>query len=222
MALHAAGRPLDPRETPAQARLRRWAWLLAVVTIAWNCVEGAATIAAGVVAGSIALVGFGLDSVVEICSALVIVWFLLQETQNREVNLRAEGRAVRLVALAFFAVAGYVGYEAASSLAGAGVEPETSPLGIGFLAFSVVANPSLAWAKWSVATRLGSAALRADAAQTRICALLAGAVLIGLVANETAGWWWMDSAAGLAVAVLALKEGVDAWRDGTGAAPLDR
>jgi len=222
MALHGAGGPPGPDEVVRRARLRRWAWLLTALTIAWNCVEGAATIAAGVLAGSIALVGFGLDSVVEICSALVIVWFLLQETQSREVNLWAEGRAVRLVALAFFAVAGYVAYQAAASLAGVGAEPDTSPFGIGFLAFSVVANPSLAWAKFSVATRLRSAALRADAAQTRICALLAGAVLIGLVANEATGWWWMDSAAGLAVAALALKEGVDAWRGGAGVGQLSR
>jgi divalent metal cation (Fe/Co/Zn/Cd) transporter len=158
-------------------------------------------------------VGFGLDSVVEVSSAMVIVWVLNQHRTGAH-SETVERRAVRLIAVVFFVVAAYVTYEATSSLAGIGSEPQHSTVGILLVAVSLVVMPSLAGAKRIVARRMGSVALRADAAQTQLCTYLSGAVLLGLAANAGLGWWWMDSLAGLVVAALAVHEGVQAWRSG--------
>ena len=198
----------------ADPRLRRWAWWLTALTIGWNSLEAIVAIASGVMAGSVALVGFGLDSVVEVSSALVIVWRLSHHSTDREADESIERRAVRLIAVTFFAIAVYVCYDSATRLLGIGDEPESSPLGLAITALSLVVMPTIAWAKRHVAAGLGSAALKADAAETQLCTYLSAVVLVGLAANSLFGWWWMDPVAGLVVAALALKEGWEAWRSG--------
>ena len=176
--------------------LRRWAWRLTVLTIGWNALEAVVAIFSGLEAGSIALVGFGLDSVVEVSSALVIVWRLSREGTDREANERAERRAVRLIAVSFFAIAAYVTVDAILKLIGVDDHPEHSAIGLAITALSLVVMPTLAWAKRRVAAGLDSVALKADAAETQLCTYLSAVVLVGLGANALAGWWWMDPLAG--------------------------
>ena len=186
-----------------------------MLTIGWNSLEAIVAIGSGVLAGSIALVGFGLDSVVEVSSALVIVWRLSRHSADQAANERAERRATRLIALTFFAIALYVAYDASRTLLGLDAEPRPSALGLAITALSLVVMTTLAWAKRRVAARLTSAALHADAAETQLCTYLSAVVLIGLAANDLAGWWWMDPLAGLVVAALAVKEGRAAWTNAT-------
>src|SRR5207249_342840 len=162
-----------------QRRLRRWAWWLTALTVGWNSLEAVIAIVGGLLASSIALVGFGLDSVVEVLSALVIAWRLSRQSGDPEANERAERRAVRLIALSFFAIAVYVAYNAARKLLGVADEPQPSPIGLLITALSVVVMPALAWAKRRVAVSLGSMALRADAAETQLCTYLSVVVLLG-------------------------------------------
>jgi divalent metal cation (Fe/Co/Zn/Cd) transporter len=197
-----------------QAHLRRWAWGLTALTIAWNSLEAIVALLSGLAAGSIALVGFGLDSVVEVSSALVIVWRLTRHGGDAEANERAERRAVRLIALTFFAIAAYVTYDAGAKLLGVSAEPEHSTVGLVLVALSLVVMPALAWAKRRVAAGLGSVALKADAAETQLCTYLSAVVLVGLAANSLFGWWWMDPLAGLGVAAIAFNEGRTAWASG--------
>lgn len=200
--------------TTADPRLRRWAWGLTALTIGWNSLEAGIAIVSGLLAGSIALVGFGLDSVVEVGSALVIVWRLARHGVDQEANERAEKQAVRLIALTFVAIALYVTYDAVRKLLGYGEEPQHSTIGLAITALSLVVMPTIAWAKRKVAAGLGSVALKADAAETQLCTYLSAVVLLGLGANSLFGWWWMDPIAGLVVAGLALKEGWEAWNSG--------
>jgi cation diffusion facilitator family transporter len=202
------------RAAPTDHGARRWAWWLTALTIGWNSIEAVVAIISGVVAGSIALVGFGLDSVVEVSSALVIVWRLSRQGESHQDNERAERRAVQLIALTFFAIAGYVTYDAVRKLLGVADEPEPSTVGLAIAALSLVVMPTLAWAKRKVAARLNSVALRADAAETQLCTYLSAVVLIGLAANSLLGWWWMDPLAGLVIATLAIWEGRQAWVSG--------
>jgi divalent metal cation (Fe/Co/Zn/Cd) transporter len=199
--------------TPVGApRLRRVAWWLTGVTIAWNALEGIVAVASGVLASSIALVGFGLESAIEVSSALVIVWLLLHPAG--EATERVERRAVRLIALSFFALAAYLALDAALRLLGLGLEPEQSLPGIVLVILSLVVMPLLAWAKRRAAATMGSVALRADSAQTQLCTYVSAVVLVGVGANALAGWWWMDPLAGLGVAAIAVREGWEAWRSG--------
>jgi cation diffusion facilitator family transporter len=198
--------------TDPQARRRAW-WLTAA-TISWNSLEAVIAIVGGVVAGSIALVGFGLDSVVEVASAVVIVWRLSQRTADHLAQQRAELRAVRLIALSFFGIAAYVTVDAVATLLGLRDEPQRSVLGLAITVLSLVVMPTLAWAKRRVAARLNSVALKADAAETQLCTYLSAVVLLGLAANALVGWWWMDPIAGLVVAGLAVREGRAAWTSG--------
>jgi divalent metal cation (Fe/Co/Zn/Cd) transporter len=171
-------------------------------------------IASGLLAGSTALLGFGLDSVVEAGSALVIVWRLSHRGADPEADERIERRAVRLIALTFLAIALYIVYDSIARLLGVNDEPHTSPIGLAITALSLVVMPTIAWAKRRVATGLGSAALTADAGQTQLCTYLSAVVLIGLASNTLFGWWWMDPVAGLLVAGLAVREGWKAWTSG--------
>ena len=196
------------------ATLRRWAWWLTALTIGWNSLEAVIAIVGGLLAGSIALVGFGLDSIVEVCSALVIVWRLSRQGADQAANERAERRAVRLIALSFFAIGVYVTVDAMLKLLGIDEHPEHSAVGLAIAALSLVVMPALAWAKRRVAAGLNSVALKADAAETQLCTYLSAVVLIGLGANAIAGWWWMDPVAGLVVAALAIREGRAAWLSG--------
>ena len=132
--------------------LRRWAWWLTALTIGWNALEAVVAILGGLEAGSIALVGFGLDSVVEVSSALVIAWRLSRQDADREAGERAERRAVRLIALSFFAIAAYVTVDAGLKLLGIDEHPEHSTIGLAITALSLVVMPTLAWAKRRVAT----------------------------------------------------------------------
>jgi divalent metal cation (Fe/Co/Zn/Cd) transporter len=198
----------------ADPQAHRWAWWLTAATISWNSLEAVIAIVGGILAGSIALVGFGLDSVIEVASALVIVWRLSQLTADHIAQERAERRAVRLIALSFFGIAAYVTADAASTLLGLRDQPQRSPLGLGLTALSLGVMPTLAWAKRRVASRLNSVSLKADAAETQLCSYLSAVVLLGLAANALVGWWWMDPIAGLVVAALAVREGRAAWTSG--------
>ncbi len=211
-----AGCACDVPQTapPQDPRFRRWAWGLTALTIGWNSLEAVIAIVSGILAGSIALVGFGLDSVVEVSSALVIVWRLSRQSSDHAANERAERLAVRLIALGFLAIALYVTYDSVTKLLRIGEQPEHSTIGLVLVALSVVVMPTLAWAKRRVAAGLNSVALKADAAETQLCTYLSVVVLLGLAANSVFGWWWMDPIAGLVVAGLALKEGWEAWQSG--------
>ena len=171
-------------------------------------VEGAVAITAGAIAGSIALVGFGLDSAVEGFASTIIIW---RFTGSRVFSERAERRAQKLVALQFFLLAPYVAIESVRALAG-GDHPDVSALGIGVSVFSLVTMPLLGVAKQRIADEIGSAATKGEGRQNILCAYLAGALLVGLVANAGVGAWWLDPVVGLLIAGVAVKEGAEAWR----------
>src|SRR4051794_8617192 len=202
---------LDRETTTAQ--LRGWAWFLTFLTITWNAVEAIVGTISGILAHSVALVGYGLDSLVEVSSALIVTWRLSHHSADPEADERAEGLATRLIAVSLAAIAGYVAIEATLDLIGRDA-PERSPLGIAIVALSLLVMPGLAAAKRRVASGIDSTALNADAAQTQVCFYLAGAVLIGLLANQLLGLWWMDPLAGFLVAALALREARAAWMTG--------
>jgi len=198
---------IDPVLVPLERRRRqRVALRLAWATIAWNTVEAVVAIGAGAAASSIALVGFGLDSTVEVLSASVIVWQM-----TRDVPEDREARALRLIAISFFALAGYVTVQAGFDLVTAS-EPDTSTLGIVLAAVSLVVMPVLAGLKRSNGRRLGSSSVVADSQQTKLCTYLSVVLLIGLLLNAAFSWWWADPLAALVIAALALNEGREAWR----------
>lgn len=185
-------------------RLRRIALSLAWATVAWNVIEAVIAIAAGSAAGSVALVSFGLDSTIEVGSALVIIW------QFSGLDERREALALRLIGVSFFALAAYVGVRALLDLVSSS-GPESSPVGIGLAALSLVVMPVLAAAKSRVGRRMGSPTVSADSRQTWLCTSLSAVLLVGLVLNAAWGWWWADPIAGLVIAGLAVREGVEAW-----------
>jgi divalent metal cation (Fe/Co/Zn/Cd) transporter len=170
--------------------------------------EGAISVIAGVLAGSIALVAFGLDSAIEGFASLVIVW---RFTGTRLHSEAAERRAQKLVAVQFFLLAPYVSAEALHRLV-TGEQAETSWVGIALVATSVVAMPLLGVAKHRLAETLGSAATKGEGTQNLLCAYLAGAVLLGLLGDALFGLWWLDPVAALVVATVAVREGVESWR----------
>jgi divalent metal cation (Fe/Co/Zn/Cd) transporter len=201
------------------AQVARRARLLSWLSLAWMSVEGAVAITAGILAGSIALIAFGLDSVVEGLASLVIFW---RFSGHRVFSPDAERRAQRLVAVQFFILAPYVGAESVRALVG-GEHPDVSWLGIGLSITSVIVMPALGIAKSRLAEQIGSAATKGEGRQNLLCAYLAGALLVGLVGNAAVGAWWLDPAVGLLIAAVAVKEGLEAWR-GEGccaASPLD-
>jgi divalent metal cation (Fe/Co/Zn/Cd) transporter len=171
-------------------------------------VEGAVAITAGVLAGSIALVAFGIDSAIEGFASLVIVW---RFTGSRLHSHAAETRAQKLVAIQFFLLAPYVTAEAVHKLV-TGEEAETSWLGIALVTTSLVGMPLLGVAKRRLADTLDSVATRGEGTQNLLCAYLAGAVLLGLLGNTLFGLWWLDPVAALVVAAVAVREGVQSWR----------
>ena len=170
--------------------------------------EGAIAITAGVLAGSIALISFGLDSAIEGFASLVIVW---RFTGSRLLSQAAEQRAQKLVAIQFFLLAPYVAFEAMHTLFTAD-EPETSWLGIALVTSSMIGMPFLGIAKRRLADKLGSVATRGEGTQNLLCAYLAAAVLVGLLGNALFGLWWLDPTAALVVAGVAVKEGRASWR----------
>ena len=189
-------------------RLERRARLLAWGGIAWHVVEFAIALGAGIAAGSIALIGFGADSLVEAFAGLVVVWLF---TGRRLGSEAAERRAQQLIAATFFVLAAYVVVESLRTLV-AGDRPETSWIGIGLAAFTLPTMPLLALAKRGVGESLGSSATVKDGAQSMLCAYLSVALLAGLLANPLAGWWWADPAAALVIAGVAAREGRQSWR----------
>jgi divalent metal cation (Fe/Co/Zn/Cd) transporter len=195
---------IDPRRT----QLRRRAQLLAWATVGYNAVEAAVAISAGVIAGSVALVSFGLDSCVEVLSALAVSWQFAGRGARSE---EREALALRLVALAFFALAVYVTVESVRSLLGAD-RAQTSVVGIAVAAVSLIVMPVLSVAKRRVGRALGSVAVVADSTQTLLCTYLSAVLLAGLLLNSLFGWWWADPAAGLVIAAVAVREGIEAWR----------
>ncbi|MDP3967457.1 MAG: cation transporter [Nocardioides sp.] len=195
-----------PLSTTDRARLGRRARLLAATSVGYNTLEAVVAVAAGVVAGSIALLGFGLDSMVEVSSGLIVLWqfrHALPESRERV--------ALRLMALAFFGLAAFIGVESVRALF-SGHEAAHSTVGIVLASVSVVVMPVLSWAQRRTGRQLGSRAVEADGTQTLLCTYLSAAVLAGLVLNSALGWWWADPLAGLVIAVVALREGREAWR----------
>jgi divalent metal cation (Fe/Co/Zn/Cd) transporter len=188
----------------AARRARALSWL----SLVWMGAEGAIAITAGILAGSIALIGFGLDSAIEGFASLVIVW---RFTGHRLLSHTAEQRARKLVAIQFFILAPYIAFEAIQHLLGA-THPEISVLGMVLTATSLIGMPLLGIAKQRLAATLDSSATRGEGAQNLLCAYLAGAVFLGLAGNALFGWWWLDPIAALMVAGVAVREGLETWR----------
>lgn len=192
----------DDRRHVLQRRIR---WIV-TATIAYNLIEAVVAITAGTVASSAALIGFGLDSTIEVLSAAAVAWQFTRRDPERW-----EKGTLRVIAVAFFALAAYVTVTSVLALVGQ-VDVEHSTLGIVITALSVVIMPFLSLAERRTGRELGSATAVADSKQTLICTYLSAAVLVGLVVNSLFGWWWADAIAGLVIAAFAIREGIEAWR----------
>ncbi len=193
---------------------------LEYLTVGWNVVEGIVAVAAGIAAGSIALIGFGVDSFVETISGAVIIWRLMAEIRGQhddEAMERIEQRAERIVGLAFLLLAAYVGFEAVRALINHDA-PDASPVGIALTAVSIVVMLWLARAKRQTGEALGSRAMLADAQQTYACWYLSVVALAGLALNAVFGLWWADPVAALGITVLLVREGLEALRGEEGGA----
>jgi len=191
-----------------RASLERRARLLAHSGNAWHVIEFTVALAAGIAAGSIALIGFGADSLVEVLAGSVIVWLF---TNDRGSSARAERRAQQLIASSFLVLAAYVTAESVRDLV-AGHRPSASWVGVGLAAFTAPTMPLLARAKRRVGHALGSSATVSEASQNQLCAYLSVALLVGLLLNAVWGLWWADPAAALVIAAVAVKEGRDSWK----------
>ncbi|MGW7225621.1 cation transporter [Streptomyces cyaneofuscatus] len=196
----------SPARRDALARRIR---LLVAATIAYNVIEAAVALTAGTIASSSALIGFGLDSVVEVSSATAVAWQF--STRDHAVREAREKAALRIIAFSFFALAAYVSVDAVRALAGDG-EAERSVTGIALAALSLAIMPFLSAAQRRAGRELGSASAVADAKQTLLCTYLSAVLLVGLLLNALLGWSWADPVAALAIAVIAVREGRDAWR----------
>jgi divalent metal cation (Fe/Co/Zn/Cd) transporter len=193
--------------------------LLAGATVAWNLLEGILAVVAGVLASSVALIGFGVDSFVETASGAVVGWRIRAELaggDDEEGAETLERRAARVAGALLLALAVYIVLDAGRRLLGYGAEPHESVIGIVLTAVSLVVMPLLGWAKLRTARALRSGALRADAYETITCAWLSLTTLLGLVLNAALGWWWADPLAALAIVPLAVREGLEGWRGGHG------
>ena len=203
--------------TADRPRLLRRGWWLSVATVGWNVVEGVIAVAAGMAAGSVALVGFGLDSFVETASAAVVGWRLRDELHGTspERAERLERRAARIGGALLLALSGYIALDSMRRLLGFGARAEESGLGIALTAVSLVVMPVLGGIKLRTARALGSRALRTDAFETIACAWLSLTTFLGLTLNAAFGWWWADPLAGLALVPLIASEGLEGWRGDT-------
>jgi divalent metal cation (Fe/Co/Zn/Cd) transporter len=199
---------ISRRPTVERSRLVQRAKLLAWGGIGWHFVEFAIAIAAGIAAGSIALIGFGVDSLIESIAGFVLIW---RFADRRSQSASAERRAQQLIGVSFFILAMYVGFEAIRSLA-TGEHPEASWVGIGLAAVTAPTMPLLARMKRRVGEQLGSSATVSEGAQNMLCAYLSIALLIGLGANALLDWWWADPLTALVIAAVALREGRQSWR----------
>jgi divalent metal cation (Fe/Co/Zn/Cd) transporter len=224
MSTQRVGLPVRPAPgatsgAPEWLRLAGWARRLSWLSLAWMSAEGAIAIIAGLLAGSVALIGFGLDSAIEGFASVIIIW---RFTGARTLSERAERRAQQLVAVQFFLLAPYVAVEGIRTLV-AGEHPGSSWLGIGLSISSLIGMPVLGQAKRRIGQRLGSVATKGEGAQNLLCAYLAGALLVGLLGNALLDLWWLDPAVALVIAAVAVREGIQAWRgEGCGccASPL--
>lgn len=198
--MQADGVLLTVERSVLERRARRLAWL----TIVWNVVEAVVAIGSGLVAASLALVGFGIDSTIEVFAAVVVLWRL------RGVDEAREQRALKLIAVSFFVLAAYVTVEAIRDLI-SDSDPRTSPVGIGLAIASLMVMPVLAVAKSRTGKALGNRTVIADAAETKLCTYLSVILLAGLLLDATLNWWWADPVAALGIAVLAIREGREAW-----------
>lgn len=187
--------------------LHRRIRLIVGITIAYNVVEAIVALTAGATASSVALIGFGLDSVIEVLSAAAVAWQFTRRDPERW-----EKPTLRVIALAFFALAVWVAAGAALTLAGLWESPELSVPGLVIAALSVIIMPFLSLWERRAGHELGSATAVADSRQTLICTFLSAAVLLGLLANAAFGWWWADAVAALVIAAFAVREGLEAWR----------
>ena len=206
----AAGITVERRDV-LRGRIR----IVVAATITWNVIEALVALLAGHAASSAALIGFGLDSIVEVLSAAAVAWqFTSPEPEKREKV------ALRVIAVSFFALAAYVSVEAVLSLLGLR-EVEHSPVGIAIAGLSLLVMPLLSWFERRTGRELGSASAVADSKQTLICAYLSAALLVGLLLNSLVGWAWADAVAALVIAVFAVSEGVEALKgDACCAAPV--
>lgn len=201
----------------SRARLLRRGLQLEYLTIGWNSLEAIVAIGAGILAGSIALVGFGLDSIIEVVSGAILFWRLRTELggADSDASERAERRALLFVGLSFFALGAYILYESGKKL-WLREQPEESVVGLGLAVLSLVVMPALAFGKHRTAKRLGSRALAADAKETAICSYLSLTLLLGLGLNAWLGWWWADPVAALAMLPLLIHEGKEAVEEAYG------
>jgi divalent metal cation (Fe/Co/Zn/Cd) transporter len=199
-----APKPPDPERERLQARAR----LLARAGLIWHGVEAAVAIAAGAVAGSIALIAFGADSLIEALAGIIVLW---RFNATRADSEHAERRAQQLIAITFWLLATYVTVDATVTLA-SGDHASSSPVGIGLSIVTLIAMPLLARAKADVARQLGSSAGHSESRQNMLCAYLSGALLVGLTLNAAVGWWWADPVTALVIAAVAAREGRESWR----------
>jgi divalent metal cation (Fe/Co/Zn/Cd) transporter len=195
--------------SPAElTRLRRRGFALEYATMAWMVAEAAVAITAGVLASSIVLIGFGLDSVIEFFAAMIVIWQLRGEIAGQQ----RETRAVRLIGLTFFALAAYLAAESIHDLL-TRARPGESIAGLAVSAAALVVMPVLAVAKRRTGQAMGNRTLVAESAESFFCAYTSAAALAGVGLNTALGWWWADPAAALIIAALAVKEGLEAWHD---------
>ncbi len=207
--------PAAAEPVPGSRRddLRR-GFRLEVLTVGWNLLEGVIACAAGVAAGSVALVGFGIDSFIETTSGVVVGWRLREEQAGRPPDHveRIEKKAARIAGGLLLALAAYILIDAAGRLLGYGEQPRESIVGLALTAVSLIVMPLLGRAKLKTASSLGSGALRADAYETITCAWLSLTTLLGLIVNSLFGWWWADPLAALVLVPLIVREGLEGWQ----------
>jgi len=199
--------PLRLHDSRDRGPLIRRAKLLAWLGLGWHAIEVGVAIGAGIVAGSIALVGFGADSLVESFAAFALLW---RFGATRASSALAERRAQRLIGASFFVIAAYVAIEGIRTLVGAS-HPDVSYVGIGLAAVTLITMPPLAAAKARVGEELGSSATKSEGRQNLLCAYLSAALLVGLGANAMLGWWWADPVTALLIAAVAVNEGRETW-----------
>lgn len=207
---------MNDLDQAAKQRLGRRAKMLAGLSVTYNVIEAIIAVTAGIVAGSVALVGFGLDSVVEVSSGLIILWQF-----SHRIPESRERQALRLLAFSFFALAAYVGFESVRSLV-VGSDADASTVGIVLAAVSLVVMPFISYAQRRTGRALGSNAVYADGTQTLLCTYLSAVLLVGLVLNATLGWSWADPIAGLVIAAVAAREGLEAWRGDGCCSPISQ
>ena len=203
-----------PLTSARRAVLHRRVRLIVAGTITYNVLEAVVALAAGALASSSALIGFGLDSIVEVLSAAAVAWQFAAPDPHRR-----EKAAMRVIAFSFLGLAAFVTVDAIRALLGS-AEPEHSPVGIGLAAVSLVVMPFLSWFERRTGRELGSATAVADSHQTLLCTYLSAVLLVGLVLNSTLGWTWADPVAALVIAAVAVREGLEAWRGDACCSPV--